>query len=173
MEHIKGIAASNGIAIAKAYQLTQPDLSYDKRSTDHPDEEIARLDKALDVSKQELEKIRKHTKEKIGEEQAEIFSAQLLVLDEQEMMNPIKEKQQHEKDLDIHKQELEKIRKHTKEKIGDEQAEIFSAHLLVLDDPELINPIKDKITNEQKVSYAALEETANHFIDIFENMDNA
>lgn len=121
MEHIKGIAASNGIAIAKAYQLTQPDLSYDKRSTDHPDEEIARLDKALDVSKQELEKIRKHTKEKIG----------------------------------------------------DEQAEIFSAHLLVLDDPELINPIKEKITNEQKVAEAALEETANHFIDIFENMDNA
>ncbi len=57
--------------------------------------------------------------------------------------------------------------------MGDEHAEIFSAHLLVLDDPELINPIKDKINNDHVMAEAALEETTNMFIDMFKNMDNA
>ncbi len=30
-EHLKGIAASDGIATAKAYLLVQPDLSFQKR----------------------------------------------------------------------------------------------------------------------------------------------
>ncbi|WP_038243045.1 phosphoenolpyruvate--protein phosphotransferase [Virgibacillus salexigens] len=121
MSNVQGIAASSGIAIAKAYQLETPDLSFEKVSIDNPNEEIERLNKALEISKQELEKIKAHTKEAIG----------------------------------------------------DEHAEIFSAHLLVLNDPELINPIKDKITTENVMAEAALDETANMFIDMFKNMDNA
>lgn len=117
---IQGIAASNGIAIAKAYLLTAPDLSFEKKTIDNPNKEVERLEKALDVSKQELEKIKAHTKKEIG----------------------------------------------------DEHAEIFSAHLLVLSDPEMINPIKEKINSENKMAEAALDETANMFIDMFKNMDN-
>lgn len=117
---ITGIAASNGVAIAKAYQLTSPDLTFKKKPIDNPNSEIERLNKALEISKQELEKIKAHTKKEIG----------------------------------------------------DEHAEIFSAHLLVLDDPEMINPIKDKITNDNVMAEVALEETANMFIDMFKNMDN-
>ncbi|WP_382393961.1 phosphoenolpyruvate--protein phosphotransferase [Lentibacillus juripiscarius] len=118
---IEGIAASSGIAIAKAYQLVTPELTYEKKSIDDPASEVKRLDDALAIAKQELEKIREHTKKEMG----------------------------------------------------DEHAEIFSAHLLVLDDPELINPIKDKINNDHVMAEAALEETTNMFIDMFKNMDNA
>ncbi|ARI76588.1 phosphoenolpyruvate--protein phosphotransferase [Halobacillus mangrovi] len=74
--------------------------------------------------------------------------------------------------LETSKSELEKIKEHTKKSLGDEHAEIFSAHLLVLSDPELIQPIEDKIKAENVNAEAALHETANMFIDMFKNMDN-
>jgi phosphotransferase system enzyme I (PtsI) len=120
MRHIQGIGASSGIAIAKAYQLTAPDLTFEKITAENPNKEIERLDQALKISKQELEKIREHTKKTID----------------------------------------------------DEHAEIFSAHLLVLSDPELITPMKDKIKADNVIAETELEETANMFIDMFKNMDN-
>ncbi|SFM21623.1 phosphotransferase system, enzyme I, PtsI [Gracilibacillus orientalis] len=120
MSQLTGIAASNGIAIAKAYKLAIPDLSFDKKKVDDTTSEVERLTKALDVSTSELEKIKEHARASLG----------------------------------------------------DEHAEIFSAHLLVLSDPELINPIKDKIETEQVNAEFALDETAQMFIEMFENMEN-
>ncbi|KGX86517.1 phosphoenolpyruvate--protein phosphotransferase [Pontibacillus marinus] len=120
MSHIKGIGASSGIAIAKAYRMEAPDLSYDKKDIDSPDQEVQRFQDAIETSKGELEKIKDHALKTLGEE----------------------------------------------------KAEIFSAHLLVLSDPELLQPIQDKIKSENVNAEAALDETANMFIDLFKNMDN-
>src|SRR5690625_124641 len=88
MESIHGIAASSGIAIAKAYHLETPDLTYEKKSIENSEGEIKRLDDALALSKTELDKIRDHTKKELGDEYAEIFSAHLLVLEDPELINP-------------------------------------------------------------------------------------
>ncbi|PWU69238.1 phosphoenolpyruvate--protein phosphotransferase [Gracilibacillus dipsosauri] len=120
MSNLSGIAASNGIAIAKAYKLAVPDLSFEKQTVQDTDNEINRLTEALEISKTELEKIKEHARASLGEE----------------------------------------------------HAEIFSAHLLVLSDPELINPIKDKISTDQVNAEFALDETAQMFIQMFESMDN-
>lgn len=119
MKTINGIAAAAGIAIAKVYELKAPELSYEKKTVEDKEHELKRLDDALQTS--------------IGE--------------------------------------LEKIKEHTRKTIGEEQAEIFSAHLLILNDPELINPIKDKI-NEGQIAEAALDEVTSSFIEMFESMDN-
>lgn len=55
---LKGIAASDGIAAAKAYMLVQPDLSFSETSIDDPEAEIKRLDDAVEASKSELELIK-------------------------------------------------------------------------------------------------------------------
>ncbi|MFB4475204.1 phosphoenolpyruvate-utilizing N-terminal domain-containing protein, partial [Oceanobacillus caeni] len=89
---IQGIAASQGIAIAKAYRLETPDLTFETKKIDNPEEQIQRLEDALEVSKQELEKIKAHTLQQLGEEHAEIFSAHLLVLSDPELINPMKDK---------------------------------------------------------------------------------
>ncbi|WP_138417754.1 phosphoenolpyruvate--protein phosphotransferase [Aquibacillus sediminis] len=120
MSNVIGIAASKGIAIAKAYVLATPDLSFEKKKVEDSESEIERLDQAIQISKQELEKIKENARKSLG----------------------------------------------------DEHAEIFSAHLLVLTDPEMINPIQDKIKSEQVNAEAALEETANMFVDMFKAMDN-
>jgi phosphoenolpyruvate-protein phosphotransferase (PTS system enzyme I) len=74
--------------------------------------------------------------------------------------------------LETSRAESEKIKKHAHQALGEEKAEIFSAHLLVLNDPELINPIKDKIENEQVNAEFTLQEVLNMFVSIFEALEN-
>ncbi|EGQ0376803.1 phosphoenolpyruvate--protein phosphotransferase [Staphylococcus pseudintermedius] len=117
---IKGIAASDGVAIAKAYLLVEPDLSFSNEKTDQPEAEVQKFNEALYNSKIELTKIRNHAEEQLGAD----------------------------------------------------KAAIFDAHLLVLDDPELIQPIEEKIKNESASAPQALTEVTQNFITIFESMDN-
>ncbi|RFB19250.1 phosphoenolpyruvate--protein phosphotransferase [Bacillus sp. HNG] len=70
------------------------------------------------------------------------------------------------------KDELEVIKNRANEELGEDKAAIFSAHLLVLSDPELINPIKDKISSESVNAEFALHEVASMFITMFEGMEN-
>ncbi|MBM7571045.1 phosphoenolpyruvate--protein phosphotransferase [Aquibacillus albus] len=86
--------------------------------------------------------------------------------------NPEAEIERLNQALEISKNELEVIKENARKSLGDEHAEIFSAHLLVLSDPEMINPIQDKINTEKVNAEAALEDTANMFIDMFKAMDN-
>ena len=77
---LKGIAASDGIAAAKAYMLVQPDLSFSETSIDDPEAEIKRLDDAVEASKSELELIKQKATENLGEEEAQVFEAHLTIL---------------------------------------------------------------------------------------------
>ncbi|MCP1124642.1 phosphoenolpyruvate--protein phosphotransferase [Bacillus sp. 3103sda1] len=117
---IKGIAASPGIAIAKAFRLENPELIVEKIAVTNTDQEVERFEQALETSKSELEGIKEHARKELGED----------------------------------------------------KAEIFAAHLLVLSDPELINPVKDKIKREQVNAEFALNEVATMFVNLFETMDN-
>ena len=117
---IKGIAASDGVAIAKAYLLVEPDLSFTNENITDIDAEIKKFRNALEASKIELTKIRNNAEKSLGAD----------------------------------------------------KAAIFDAHLLVLDDPELIQPIEDKIANEKVNAPEALNEVTTQFITIFESMDN-
>ena len=51
---LKGIAASDGVAVAKAYLLVQPDLSFETVTVEDISAEEARLDAALAASQDEL-----------------------------------------------------------------------------------------------------------------------
>ena len=55
--YINGIAASDGVAIAKAYLLVEPDLSYDSEKIRDVDAEIAKFQNAIETSKVELTKL--------------------------------------------------------------------------------------------------------------------
>ncbi|RXK18834.1 phosphoenolpyruvate--protein phosphotransferase [Macrococcus sp. DPC7161] len=70
------------------------------------------------------------------------------------------------------KVELMQIRNNAEVALGADKAAIFDAHLLVLEDPELISPIEDNIKNNQANAASALMEVAQNFITIFESMDN-
>ncbi|MDT9605314.1 phosphoenolpyruvate--protein phosphotransferase [Lactobacillus johnsonii] len=119
---LKGIAASDGIAVAPAYLLVEPDLSFSKTSVSDVDAEVARFKKVVEESTKELEKVRDKAKESLGAE----------------------------------------------------EAQVFDAHLLFLSDPEFTGAIEKEIKDQKINAEAALDETAQKFITIFEGMtDNA
>ncbi|EAG1221186.1 phosphoenolpyruvate--protein phosphotransferase [Listeria monocytogenes] len=119
-KELKGIAASDGIAIAKAYLLVEPDLSYEKTEVTDVESEVKRFESALEVSRTELSMIREKAAKDLGED----------------------------------------------------KAQIFDAHLLVLNDPELTEPIEESIKNSKTNAETALQETTDMFIGMFESMDN-
>ncbi|MFP3126282.1 phosphoenolpyruvate--protein phosphotransferase [Ectobacillus funiculus] len=117
---INGIAASEGIAIAKAFRLEHAELTVEKNSIASIEKEVLRFDEAVAKSKSELETIKEYARQELG----------------------------------------------------DDKAEIFAAHLLVLNDPELLGPIKEKMKTEQVNAEYALHEIATMFVSMFESMDN-
>ena len=92
MTEIKGIGVSNGIAIASAYRLVEPDLSFEKVEVEDHASEKNRFNEAILHAKGELELIRERAVEKFGEEKAAIFSAHLLVLQDPELKSAIEAK---------------------------------------------------------------------------------
>ncbi|PGT81647.1 phosphoenolpyruvate--protein phosphotransferase [Bacillus sp. AFS040349] len=120
MSNLKGIGASAGIAIAKAYRLEEPALNIEQKTIADKEAEKQRFDDAINKSKSELEKIKDHANRELGAD----------------------------------------------------KAEIFAAHLLVLSDPELLNPVVDKINAEGVNAEFAMKETADMFVSMFESMDN-
>lgn len=86
---LKGIAASDGIAIAKAYRLVDPDLSFSKQTITDVDGEVQKMQDAMDASKAELEIIKSKAKETLGEEEAEVFEAHITILSDPEMIGAI------------------------------------------------------------------------------------
>ncbi|WP_217560416.1 phosphoenolpyruvate--protein phosphotransferase [Paenibacillus sp. GbtcB18] len=120
MANIRGIAASAGIAIARAFRLEHPDLTVVRKTVEDTEAEVAKFEQALEKSSAELEAIKEQTLREMGEE----------------------------------------------------KAEIFESHLLVLGDPELVDPVKAKIRDEKVNAEFAMNEVAMTFVEMFENMNS-
>lgn len=88
---LKGIAASDGIAIAKVYTLTEPDLRFEKRAVNDTSLEVSRLDDAIAASAKEIELIRQTALTNLGEEEAKVFDAHLMVANDPELIGQVKE----------------------------------------------------------------------------------
>ncbi|WP_270635004.1 phosphoenolpyruvate--protein phosphotransferase [Limosilactobacillus mucosae] len=88
---VKGIAASDGIGIAKAYTLIEPDLSFEKKTIDDPAAEYQRIEAAFDQSISELATIKQNAKSRLSDEELEVFDAHIAILSDPEMKNQIKD----------------------------------------------------------------------------------
>lgn len=88
---VKGIAASDGIGIAPAYLLVDPDLFYDKVKVDDTAAEYARVEKAFQDSIEELTQIKENAKDRLGEEELGVFDAHIAILSDPEMLGQIKD----------------------------------------------------------------------------------
>lgn len=88
--NFKGIAASNGIAIAKAYLLVDPDLSFTKTTITDVTAEQARVDDALKAASADVEIIKSRAEKNLGADEAQVFEAHLMVLSDPEMSGAFK-----------------------------------------------------------------------------------
>ncbi len=120
MTKLTGIAASDGIAIAKAFLVEEPDLSFEISKSDDSQLEKERLATAIADSKVEIEKIK-------------VVASQSL---------------------------------------SEEEAQVFDAHLMVLEDPELRQAYEQKIDDEGLNAQSAVRQAADFYIDIFKGMED-
>ena len=88
---IKGIAASDGIGIAKAYTLAEPDLNFEKKQINDPAAEYQRIEDAFDQSISELATIKQNAKNRLSDEELEVFDAHIAILSDPEMKSQIKD----------------------------------------------------------------------------------
>lgn len=119
-QKIIGVKASGGIAIGKAFLMAAPDFQIKMVAIEDTASEIKRFEAALESAKLDLQGI--------------------VTRVEQEM--------------------------------GDDHADIFKAHLLVLEDPELVDTVKEKIEQEKVNAESAVSDVAQVFIGLFEQMDD-
>ena len=84
-QQLEGIKASPGVAIAEVLVL-EDDISYEQRCINDIAAEKQRLADAIEKSKDQLVKIKSKVKEEIGEEKAQIFKAQLMAVEDPELI---------------------------------------------------------------------------------------
>lgn len=120
MTKLTGIAASDGVAIAKAFLVEEPDLSFEISKSNDSQQEKERLAKAIADSKVEIEKIKAVASKALSEE----------------------------------------------------EAQVFDAHLMVLEDPELQQAYTQKIDDEALNAESAVRQTADFYIEIFKGMED-
>ncbi len=87
---LKGIAASQGIAIAKVYKLEQPVLDI-KQKEANAEEELAKLDAAFKKTIADIEKIKTVASKSLKAEELAIFDAHLMMANDPEFRNMIED----------------------------------------------------------------------------------
>ena len=86
---IQGLSASNGIAIGPAWVYQPVEIKIIQIDDADPDLERERLQGALEQAKSQLEIIMEKARQQVGEEEAEIFGAHLMFLDDPELLGAI------------------------------------------------------------------------------------
>lgn len=117
---MRGIAVSPGIAIGRVFLKAEQNLDFEEKTVTSAEKELARLTVALKQAESELKELIVN----IGQ------------------------------------------------KLGQKEAEIFESHLMLVDDPELIEPIKEKIRDKKINAEAAIAQTINFFSQMFAELDD-
>lgn len=88
---LKGIAASGGVCIGKAFLFDSQDVSVIKKkiSKESIPKEISRFEEALMKTRSEILKIQENISREMGVEHAEIFNAHLLVLEDRMIIDEV------------------------------------------------------------------------------------
>ncbi len=117
---INGIAASPGISMGKVLLKKDPKIQIKRKKVENIEEQIQRLIEARNIAKEQIQNL-------------------------------------YDKTLD---------------NIGEEEANIFKAHKMILDDPEFFGKVEEKIKAEAVNVEWALNTVKNMFVKMFENMEN-
>ena len=122
MKEFKGIGASEGISIGKAMLFIEEEMNI-------PQEKISEVQVGTEIEK---------------------------LLDAQKKS----------------KLQLISIRDKVKEKMGEDKAAIFDGHIMLLEDDDLMDEVKDKIKAEKMAASRALDEGVNEYCEMISQLDD-
>lgn len=86
--------------------------------------------------------------------------------------HPEFELQAFEDAIKVSESQLQALKSKTAESAGSHEADIFEAHLMMLNDPSLVDPIKGLIQEEAYTALSASEKVYNQTIEMFEALED-
>ncbi len=86
---LKGIAASAGVNVAKAYKLEQPEVVIEKKEGD-PAVELKKFDDALAKTVKDIQGVKERAAKRLSEEELAVFDAHLMMAEDPEFASQIK-----------------------------------------------------------------------------------
>ncbi|MEV5029110.1 phosphoenolpyruvate--protein phosphotransferase [Paenibacillus sp. LPE1-1-1.1] len=92
MMSLKGIAASPGIAIARAFFIAAERFVPARQTISDSSVEVERFRQAVTIARDEIEAIRASAEERFGAEKAEIFEGHLMILEDPDFIEAIEQK---------------------------------------------------------------------------------
>ncbi len=101
-----------------------------------------------------------------------IIKNEELIIEKKSIDNIENEKARFEDAVKESKEQLQNIKEKASKELDPEKSAIFDAHIMVLEDPELMTSTMNKIDSESVNAEYAFEEIIKQFISIFESMDN-
>lgn len=97
MKRLEGISASNGVAIARVYKITAPDLRFKRNKTGHPHQEIRYFIRALKKSLKDLKIIKANVLSNLGSQNARIFQSHINILSNHQFISSVKRQIQYDR----------------------------------------------------------------------------
>ena len=96
-----------------------------------------------------------------------------IVITDEKVTDVAAAKEELNKALEASKVQLEAIKAKTLEEIGEHEAQVFAAHLELLDDPGFAGEMENTIENESINPMKAVQMVTDTFVMIFESMEDA
>lgn len=90
MTKLKGIAASDGIVIAKVFKLEELEIQFEEK-THSPSKELSRLTPIIDETKNQLIKVKESASKNLSKEEAQVFDAHLQLVDDPLIISEIEQ----------------------------------------------------------------------------------
>ncbi len=86
---VQGIGASPGIAIGPTFQFAKVEVDVERREVEDPEAEWERFEAALEKAREQLEQVLAKAEEETGAEEASIFEAHLMMLEDPELLEEV------------------------------------------------------------------------------------
>lgn len=96
-----------------------------------------------------------------------------IVIPDEKVSDIEAEKAKLQKALDDSRTQLEKIKEKALVEMGEEKAQVFEAHITLLDDPEFTGAMQNEIETNSVNSMKAVQSVTDMFVSIFDAMEDA
>lgn len=91
MKQFQGVAASRGIGIGPVFQFRRAGLSFESRCIEDVEVELQRLEEALKIASEQIARVYEKAQKEATADQAEIFQAQLMMVEDPEFMGQVRQ----------------------------------------------------------------------------------
>ncbi|GCD12976.1 phosphoenolpyruvate--protein phosphotransferase [Clostridium tagluense] len=95
-----------------------------------------------------------------------------IIIEKKDIINCEDEVKRYKVAMENSKSEIQDIYNNVLKSMGEKEATIFEAHLMILEDPEMLQQIEKKIQDDKVNAEWALKEISEMFIAMFDAMDN-